>query len=94
MFTIGDVLADKVQRTQPGPRPIYTIAAEIRRDWKKVNYAAEPYLNAMRELDSINDPYFQDSGRSIVAYFLSNASSWRGDTAKRVKAELKGLLGK
>jgi hypothetical protein len=70
------------------------IAAEIRRDWKKVNYAAEPYLNAMRELDSVNDPYFQDSGRSIVAYFLANASSWRGETAKRVKAELKGMLGK
>jgi hypothetical protein len=33
-----------------------------------------------------------DSARSVVLYFLSNASSWRGDVAKRVKAELKAHL--
>ena len=74
------------------PRPLYEIAREIRADWTNVNYAAEPYLNAMSTLDSIDDMYMFDSGRSVVAYFLSNAGTYRGETAKRVKAELKAML--
>ncbi|GAC1661489.1 MAG: hypothetical protein NVS9B7_29500 [Flavisolibacter sp.] len=72
-------------------RPINVIAKEIIKDWKNVNYAAKPYLDAMRTLDNINDNYFCDSAKTIIIYFLSNASSWRGDVAKRVKAELKDL---
>jgi predicted RNA-binding Zn-ribbon protein involved in translation (DUF1610 family) len=64
------------------------IAQIIRKDWKNVNYAAKPYLDAMSSLDSVNDDFGQDSGRSIVAYFLSNANSWKGETAKAVKKEL------
>ena len=76
-----------------GPRPLYEIAREIRRDWgSKVNFGAKPYLDAMGSLDKISDNYFYDSGESVVAYFLSNASTWRGDTARRVKAELKEML--
>ena len=73
-------------------RPIYQIAQEIRKDWKNVNYAAKPYLEAMYGLDKITDNYIMDSGKSIVAYFLCNASSWRGDNAKRVKAELNKMI--
>lgn len=73
-------------------RPLYTIAREIRADWKKVSYCADPYLQAMLCLESVNDKYGFDSGRSIVSYFLSNAGSWRGETAKRIKAELKEML--
>lgn len=72
-------------------RPIYQIAREIRADWKKPYFGAVPYLDAMGDLDSIRDPYMYDSGESIVRYFLANAGTWRGDTAKRVKAELKAL---
>lgn len=72
-------------------RPLCEIASEIRRDWKKVNFAAEPYLSAMSSLNSIQDSYGYDSGKSIVLYFLSNASSWKGEVAKRVKAELKKM---
>jgi hypothetical protein len=72
-------------------RPLYEIAAEIRKDWKPVNYAAKPYLDAMQSLNSIKDNYIMDSGKSIVLYFLSNASTWRGETAKRIKAELKQM---
>lgn len=72
-------------------RPLYEIATEISDDWKKVNYAAIPYLEAMQSLDSIEDKYIMDSGRSIVAYFLCNASSWRGTKAKEIKAELKQM---
>jgi len=74
-------------------RPLSTIAAEITSDWKKVNFAATPYLAAMTQLDSINDDYYCDPARHIVRYFLCNASSWRGDTARRIKAELKSMAG-
>ena len=74
-------------------RPIYEIAREIRKDWGiKVNYAAKPYPEAMECLSTINGMYEFESADMIVRYFLCNASTWRGDTAKRVKAELKAML--
>ena len=75
-----------------GKRTLSQIAREIATDWKKVNFAAKPYLDAMFSLDSISDNYGQDSGSSIVAYFLSNASSWRGPKAKEIKKELNKML--
>ena len=72
-------------------RPLYTIASEISKDWKPVHAFAVPYLDAMHSLDSINDNYMFDSAKSVVLYFLSNASQWRGETAKRVKLELKAM---
>lgn len=74
-------------------RPIHVIAREIRRTWKKVNYGAEPYLNAMLSLEKITDFYGADSAKEIVIYFLSNASTFRGEDAKRLKAELKKIAG-
>jgi hypothetical protein len=74
-------------------RKVSEIAEEIRRNWKPVSYAAQPYLDAMFSLSSINDDYFADSGRSVVAYFLANAGTWRGEVARRVKKELKQMLG-
>jgi hypothetical protein len=74
-------------------RPLCEIANEIRDDWKKPYFGAVPYLNAMFGLYSINDQYGADSAKSIVLYFLSNASTWRGETAKRVKKELKAIAG-
>lgn len=73
-------------------RSLSEIAAEIKKDWKKPYYGAVPYLDAMLTLDSINDKYFADSADSIVLYFLSNATTWRGETARRIKAELNALL--
>ena len=73
-------------------RPLSTIAREVFNDWKKVNYAAKPYLEAMFSLNSIDDKYGMDDARSVVAYFLSNASTWRGPKAKEIKAELKAML--
>jgi hypothetical protein len=74
-------------------RPLHVIARDIYQAWPKVNYAAKPYLEAMRDLSSINDRYGYDDARSIVLYFLSNASSFRGDTAKLLKLELKAIAG-
>jgi hypothetical protein len=76
------------------PRPLHEIAREIRSDWKPVDYSAKPYLEAMMDLENLDDKYGQDDGRYIVNYFLSNSGKWRGDTAKRVKAELKQMVGR
>ena len=74
-------------------RSLNVIASEIRSDWKSVNYGAKPYLDAMGCLENVSDNFGMDTGKSIVLYFLSNASTWRGETAKRVKAELKKMVG-
>lgn len=74
-------------------RPLYVIARDIYKVWPKVNYAAKPYLEAMADLTSIEDKYGYDNARSIVLYFLSNASSFRGDEAKALKLELKSIAG-
>ena len=73
---------------------IHEIAYEISKDWKKVAYSAKPYLEAMYSLENINDKYGLDSGKSIVAYFLSNASTWKGEVAKAIKKELNLRLKK
>lgn len=73
-------------------RPIYEIAQEIDRTWKNVYFGAVPYLAAMHSLDSIRDWYFDDPAKHIIVYFLSNASNWRGEDARRIKAELKAMV--
>ena len=74
-------------------RSLSVIASEIKADWGlKTSPHAKPYLNAMAQLTTTNDTYgFGDSGKSIVLYFLCNAGAWKGDTAKRIKAELKAM---
>lgn len=73
-------------------RPIFLIADEISILWKKPYFGAVPYLEAMKSLSSARDAYGFDSGKEIVLYFLANASGWRGEDARRIKAELKSLL--
>lgn len=73
-------------------RPLSEVANEVYETWSKVNYAAKPYLQAMEGLDLITDAYGADSAASIVRYFLSNATGWRGEDAKRIKAELKAMV--
>jgi hypothetical protein len=73
-------------------RSLSTIAREVRAYWPNVNFAAKPYLDAMQSLDAITDRYYMDSADSVVRYFLSNATTWRGDKAREIKAELKAML--
>lgn len=73
-------------------RSISAIATEIYRKWPKVNYAAKPYLEAMMSLDKITDTYICDSAESVVLYFLANATTWRGEDARRIKAELNAIV--
>ena len=77
--------------TKTETRPLHVIAMEIKKDWQKMYFGAVPYYEAMRSLSSINDMYGCDSAKSIILYFLSNASGWRGETAKRIKEELKKM---
>jgi hypothetical protein len=87
-------MANAVAREQA--RPLYDIAADIVADYadrgKNVHYAAEPYVTAMRSLDRVTESYYYDSGEAVVTYALANLGSWRGDTARSVKAELRALL--
>lgn len=69
--------------------PLSRIAAIIQRDWKEPYFGAVPYIEAMHALGDIDDAYGVESGHDIVAYFLANALTWRGETARAVKKELK-----
>jgi hypothetical protein len=80
-------------------RPLHVIAREIRKTWvtkdgvPNVNYAAEPYLAAMETLSSVNDMYFEDRAAHVVVYFLSNARAFGGTDGKRIKNELRAMVG-
>ena len=73
-------------------RGLRKIALEVLKDWSSPYFGALPYLDAMLQLDGIDEDFGRDSGRSIVHYFLVNATMWRGDVARRVKAELRRML--
>lgn len=73
-------------------RDLWEIAREIRADWKRPYFGAVPYLDSMDGLRGINQRFGQEDGYSVVRYFLVNAATWRGETARRVKAELRAML--
>jgi hypothetical protein len=68
------------------------IANAIEQDWKNVSPYARPYLDAMKELGSVSDSFYSDSGSSVVMYFLANAASYRGENARAYKAQLKAMV--
>ena len=73
-------------------RKLSEVAKEIKQDWKNVSVYARPYVDAMESLSTVNENYIAEDGRTVVLYFLSNAGSWRGEVAKRVKQELKKMV--
>lgn len=70
------------------------IAEVIEQDWSNVNYAARPYLQAMKKMvtHNLNGYYMFDPMWDIVARFLANASTWKGEVARAVKKELNRRL--
>ena len=74
-------------------RALSVIMKEVKAEWKKPYFSAVPYIEALSELNSIKDKYGMDDARSLVLYFLANSQTWRGDTARRIKAELKQMAG-
>ncbi len=79
-------------KERTGPRAVHMIAQEIAKDWKNPYFGAVPYLNAMHALETIETPYGADSGAAVIAYFLANAQTWKGETAKAIKKELNAML--
>lgn len=75
----------------PTTRPLSSIANDIYRTWDHVYFGAMPYLQAMRSLGYMDDTYGQEGADEIVQRFLSNARTWRGSDARRIKAELNAL---
>lgn len=75
-------------------RTFAAIARDIKANWKKVYFGAVPYLDAMLTLETDNPEamYILDSAKEIVLYFLANASTFRGEKAKELKAELRELI--
>lgn len=69
------------------------IAIIIDKDWPTQPYNATPYIRAMSVLQEMSDHYYYESAYEIVARFLANATHWRGQIARNVKAELRKRLG-
>ncbi len=69
-------------------KTVSQVAREIKKNWSKPYFGAIPYLNAM-----LTENYGYDGEKSIVLYFLSNASTYRGELAKQHKKELKQIVG-
>ena len=83
-------------------RTFRAIAAEVLNLWK-TKYGKDlpwslkcalPYLQAMLEWNTTDKDaqYYAETVESVVIYFLANITNWRGDDAKRIKAELKSML--
>lgn len=69
------------------------IADIILSNWSDdINPQAMSYVDAMMNLDSIEDNFGAESGASIVSYFLASAQQWKGETARKVKKHLNKLV--
>ena len=68
------------------------IAHAIAKDWNNISPYAKDYLEAMKEIRSVEDNYYADSAKSVILYFLANASTYRGENARAYKALLKEMI--
>ncbi len=75
-------------------RSLDQVAHEIKRDWKNPYFGAVPYLQAMAQMRFVGQSYGADDEWTIIIYFLSNATGWKGETARRIKKELKAMEGR
>lgn len=73
-------------------RSLSVIATEIEKTWPKPYFGARPYIQALKSVDGIDDRYGAEDAETLVRHFLVNADTWRGPDARRIKAELKGML--
>lgn len=74
-------------------RPLWAISKDIRANWENPYFGAIPYIDALSQLDNVGEKFGFDDAKSLIMYFLANASTWRGNDAKRIKAELKTMIG-
>lgn len=73
-------------------RPLYNIAMQIFDDWPPIPDTARAYLRPMLHLDQITDVYGVDSAEYILGHFVAAAHGWRGETARKVKLEIKSIF--
>lgn len=75
-------------------RTFAEIAKEIRKVWKNIYFGAEPYLKALSQVHSSdkNAPYLFETAKDQVVYLLANMTTFRGEDARRIKAELKEMI--
>ena len=59
--------------------------------WRQKFCYAAPYIDACRTLNSVDDNYGWDSGKSIVLYLLANLNTYKGEKAKEFKSLLKAM---
>lgn len=78
--------------TDTQPRSLAAIARDIERNWPEPYFGAVPYIRAMRVMTTMRSTYGQDTADDVVIRFLTNARTFRGGEARRIKAELKALL--
>jgi len=82
-----------MREQRPETRPLSEIAHEIQKEWRSLSFAAVTPVAAMHHLRHIDDRYAGNPARAVVRDFLGCSTSWTGPTARRIKAELVGLLG-
>ena len=73
-------------------RPLREIAAEITADWTAYHDHAQPYIDALSKMHNATDRFGLGTGSNAIQGFLINAQTWRGEVARRVKAELRAIL--
>lgn len=73
-------------------RPLNEIAEEIHKLWTTAHRTAVTYIEEMKRVKSLGDKRGVLTGRDICLYFLSYAQPWKGEDARRVKAELRAIL--
>ena len=76
------------------PRQLHQIGREIAQTWKNPYFGAVPYIEALLYLTGMDSTYGHEDAESIVLRFLNEAATWRGEDARRVKAELRAMLPK
>ena len=86
------VSASEILAIQLDKAPLSQLAFICKRDWANPSPYAVPYIKALLCCPTIDSRYGMDSARNVALYFLSNASGWRGETARLVKAEIKRRL--
>lgn len=67
-------------------------AGKKAKHWRQKYVHALAYVEPMLSLNTINDNYGFDSGRSVVIYALSNLTTWKGEKAREIKKELNAML--
>ena len=79
----------KAQSNPAKEMQVQAIAQEILRAWPTINPNAEPALFFMLHPNYITGG---DTIDHVVGSFLANATTWRGESARRIKAQLNALL--